>query len=498
MSQDMKKRISEKRNQSLLGGGLERIKMQHAHGKLTARERLDLLLDTQSFQEFGGFIEHNSMVGDGVVTGFGKIGGRPVYVFSQDFTAYGGSISSTHAHKICTVLDKAVANGIPVIGLNDSGGARIQDGVESLAGVAEIFQRNVIASGVVPQISMIMGPCAGAAVYSPALTDFIFMVKDTSHLFVTGPGVVKTVTSEQVTQEQLGGANVHTTKSGVAQMAFDNEIAALRELRRFYQYLPLSNRRAPPEKEPIDPNPEAGVLLDNIIPPQSSEAYDMKDVIQNVIDRDTMFELSSEFAKNMITCFARMGGKTVAIVANQPLVFSGALDINASVKAARFVRFADAFGIPVITFVDVPGFMPGIKQEHNGIITKGAKLLFAFAEATVPKITVITRKAYGGAYCVMSSKHLRGDANFAYPTAEIAVMGAKGAVEIIYRKHADKKKAEKEYADKFMNPLTAAQLGYLDDIIEPRETRSRILKALDMLKDKSVVLPYKKHSNMPL
>ena len=420
-------KIESLRKQSQSGGGDERVKQQHHQGKLTARERISLLLDPGSFQELYAFVTHKNsdfatkqFVGDGVVTGYGTVRGRPVYLYSQDFTALGGSISSSHARKICKVLDQAMAVGAPVIGINDSGGARIQDGVESLAGVADIFQRNVLASGVVPQISLIMGPCAGAAVYSPALTDFIFMVKDTSHLFVTGPGVVKTVTSEDVSHEELGGATVHTTKSGVAQLAFENEIEALSQLRNFIDYLPLSNREQPPSRECLDPSHREEEGLDYMIPSNSNQAYDIKDIIFNIVDQNSFFEMSPDFAKNIVIGFARMAGQTVGLVANQPLVLSGALDINASIKAARWVRFCDSFNIPVITFVDVPGFLPGTNQEHAGIIRHGAKLLYA--------------------YGVMSSKHLRGDMNFAWPSGEIAVMGAKAAVEIIYRKVSDKSK----------------------------------------------------------
>ncbi|PVU95265.1 hypothetical protein BB561_001924 [Smittium simulii] len=501
------KAIEKKRQAAILGGGQARIDAQHAKGKLTARERLDLLLDPNSFREYDAFVEHqcvdfgmekNKITGDGVVTGVGKIHNQPVYVFSQDFTSFGGSLSKTFAQKICKIMDKALLVGAPVIGLNDSGGARIQEGVDSLAGYAEIFQKNVLASGVIPQISMIMGPCAGGAVYSPALTDFVFMVKHTSYLFVTGPDVVKTVTKEEITQEELGGAKVHTSKSGVAHNAFENDIEAIYNLREFMTYLPQSNRSSPPQKYTSDPHDRADDALDTLVPLDSTKPYDIKTVITRVVDEGKFFEIMPDYAKNIVIGFARLGGSSVGIVANQPLVSSGVLDINSSIKAARFVRFCDAFNIPIITFVDVPGFLPGSYQEHNGIIREGAKLLFAYAECTVPKITIITRKAYGGAYDVMSSKHLRGDINYAWPTAEIAVMGAKGAVEIIFRKIKDRSQAEAEYIDKFANPLPAAQRGFLDDIITPSSTRSRIIEDLEILKSKKLSNPWRKHSNMPL
>ncbi|EPZ35768.1 ATPase, AAA-type domain-containing protein [Rozella allomycis CSF55] len=475
-------------------------------GKLTARERLYLLLDPGSFREYDAFVEHqcvdfnmqeNKITGDGVVTGHGTINSRPVFVFSQDFTAYGGSLSKTHAMKICKIMDKAMLVGAPVIGLNDSGGARIQEGVESLAGYADIFQKNVLASGVVPQISVIMGPCAGGAVYSPALTDFTFMVRDSSYMFVTGPDVVKAVTNETVTQEELGGAKTHTSKSGVAHAAFANDVEALNRLREFYDYLPLSNKCNVPQRFNIDPIDRKDEALDYLIPWDSTKAYDMKEVISRIVDNGDFFEIMPDYAKNIVVGFARLNGKTVSIVANQPLVSSGVLDINASVKAARWVRFCDAFNIPIITFVDVPGFLPGTAQEYAGIIRHGAKLLYAFAEATVPKITVITRKSYGGAYDVMSSKHLRGDYNYAWPSAEIAVMGAKGAVEIIFR-NQDIQKAEQEYIEKFANPLPAAQKGFVDDIIQPSATRERIIADLKLLENKSLKNPQKKHGNIPL
>ncbi|KAJ3035103.1 hypothetical protein HDV00_004325 [Rhizophlyctis rosea] len=494
-------RIEKKRAEAFLGGGQKRIDTQHNKGKLTARERIDLLLDAGSFREYDAFVEHQcvdfdmdkqKITGDGVVTGYGTINRRLVYVFSQDFTAFGGSLSKMHAQKICKVMDQAMLVGAPVIGLNDSGGARIQEGVDSLGGYADIFQKNVLASGVVPQISLIMGPCAGGAVYSPALTDFTFMVRDTSYLFVTGPDVVKAVTNEEVTQEELGGAKAHTTKSGVAHLAFDNDIDALLKLREFVDFLPLSSQSEVPKRTTDDRVDRGDAALDTIVPADSSKAYDITKVITRIVDNGNFFEIMPDFAKNMVIGFGRLDGQTVSIVANQPLVSSGVLDINSSIKAARWVRFCDAFNIPLLTFVDVPGFLPGTSQEHGGIIRNGAKLLYAFAEATVPKITVITRKAYGGAYDVMSSKHLRGDLNYSWPTGEIAVMGAKGAVEIIFRNVKDKNVA------KFANPLPAAQRGFLDDIIVPSTTRSRIIQDLKMLKNKNLRNPAKKHGNIPL
>ncbi|KAJ1550518.1 hypothetical protein HK096_006507 [Nowakowskiella sp. JEL0078] len=497
----MIKKIEEKRHEAFLGGGEKRIASQHSKGKLTARERIDLLLDKGSFREYDAFVQHQCVdfgmedqhiTGDGVVTGYGTINGRLVYVFSQDFTTFGGSLSKTHAQKICKIMDQAVLVGAPVIGLNDSGGARIQEGVDSLAGYADIFQRNVDASGVVPQISVIMGPCAGGAVYSPALTDFTLMVRDTSYLFVTGPDVIKAVTNEEVTQEELGGAKAHTTKSGVAHLAFDNDVEALAKVREFFDFLPLSNRHDIPIRPTEDPIDRADPVLNTIVPADSTKAYDIKDVITRICDDNTFFEIMPDYAKNMVIGFSRLGGETVGIVANQPLVSSGVLDINSSIKAARFVRFLDAFDIPIITFVDVPGFLPGVQQEHGGIIKHGAKLLYAFAEATTPKITVITRKAYGGAYDVMSSKHLKGDMNYSWPTGEIAVMGAKGAVEIIFRHVKDK------HISKFANPLPAAQRGYVDDIILPSNTRKTLIQDLRMLKSKNRQPPAKKHGNVPL
>ncbi|KAJ1549653.1 hypothetical protein HK405_006523 [Cladochytrium tenue] len=499
--------IESKRAEAMLGGGLKRIETQHSKGKLTARERIDLLLDAGSFREYDAFVEHScsdfgmenqKITGDGVVTGYGTINGRLVYVFSQDFTAFGGSLSKTHAQKIVKIMDQAMLVGAPVIGLNDSGGARIQEGVDSLGGYADIFLKNTLASGVIPQISLIMGPCAGGAVYSPAVTDFTFMVRDSSYLFVTGPEVVKAVTNEEVTQEELGGAKPHTTKSGVAHLAFENDIEALAQLRDFVDFLPLSNKAKVPVRPTADPGDRIDPVLNTIVPADSTKAYDIKDVITRVVDDGHFYEIMPDFAKNMVIGFARMDGQTVSIIANQPLVSSGVLDINASVKAARWVRFCDAFDIPLITFVDVPGFLPGTAQEHGGIIRNGAKLLYAFAEATAPKITVITRKAYGGAYDVMSSKHLRGDMNYSWPTGEIAVMGAKGAVEIIFRHSADRAQAEADYVHKFANPLPAAQRGFLDDVIVPSETRKIIINDLKMLKTKERKNPAKKHGNIPL
>ena len=503
--------LENRRERAKQGGGEKRIAAQHAKGKLTARERVDLLLDEGSFEEWDMFVEHRCadfdmdkehIPGDGVVIGYGTVNGRLVFVFSQDFTVYGGSLSEAHAEKICKLMDQAMKVGAPVIGLNDSGGARIQEGVASLGGYADVFQRNVMASGVIPQISMIMGPCAGGAVYSPAITDFIFMVQGSSYMFVTGPEVVKTVTHEEVTAEDLGGAITHTTKSGVADLAFENDVEALLMLRRLYNYLPLSNREKAPVRPTGDPADRVENSLDTLVPDNPNKAYDMHELIGKVVDDGDFFEIQPEYAKNIVIGFARMDGQTVGIVANQPLVLAGCLDIKSSIKAARFVRFCDAFNIPVITFVDVPGFMPGTSQEYGGIIKHGAKLLYAYAECTVPKITVITRKAYGGAYDVMASKHLRGDVNFAWPDAEIAVMGAKGAVEIIFRE--DKNNPEKlaakeaEYRERFANPFVAAKRGYIDDVILPHNTRKRICRSLVMLKDKQVTNPWRKHGNIPL
>ena len=509
--QSIVEQLELKRELARRGGGEKRIAAQHAKGKLTARERIEVLLDEDSFEEWDMFVEHrctdfgmqdNKIPGDGVVTGYGMINGRLVFVYSQDFTVFGGALSEAHAEKICKIMDQAMKVGAPVIGLNDSGGARIQEGVASLGGYAEVFQRNVLASGVIPQISLIMGPSAGGAVYSPAMTDFIFMVKDSSYMFVTGPEVVKTVTHEEVTAEDLGGAITHTTKSGVADLAFENDVEALLMLRRLYNYLPLSNREKAPVRPTGDPADRVENSLDTLVPDNPNKAYDMHELIGKVVDDGDFFEIQPEYAKNIIIGFARMDGQTVGIVANQPLVLAGCLDIKSSIKAARFVRFCDAFNIPVITFVDVPGFMPGTSQEYGGIIKHGAKLLYAYAECTVPKITVITRKAYGGAYDVMASKHLRGDVNFAWPDAEIAVMGAKGAVEIIFRE--DKNNPEKlaakeaEYRERFANPFVAAKRGYIDDVILPHNTRKRICRSLVMLKDKQVTNPWRKHGNIPL
>ncbi|KFO32732.1 Propionyl-CoA carboxylase beta chain, mitochondrial [Fukomys damarensis] len=546
-------RIENKRSAALLGGGQRRIEAQHKRGKLTARERISLLVDPGSFVESDLFVEHrcadfgmdadkNKFPGDSVVTGRGRINGRLVYVFSQDFTVFGGSLSGAHAQKICKIMDQAITVGAPVIGLNDSGGARIQEGVESLAGYADIFLRNVMASGVIPQISLIMGPCAGGAVYSPALTDFTFMVKDkwepedeeeeepaleqleqlevlvlvlvlvlgldgsgksmflhdTSYLFITGPDVVKSVTNEDVTQEELGGAKTHTTMSGVAHRAFENDVDALCNLREFFNYLPLSCQDLAPVRECHDPSERLVPELDTVVPLESTKAYDMLDIVHSVVDEREFFEIMPSYAKNIVVGFARMNGRTVGIVGNQPKVASGCLDINSSVKGARFVRFCDAFNIPLITFVDVPGFLPGTAQEYGGIIRHGAKLLYAFAEATVPKVTIITRKAYGGAYDVMSSKHLLGDTNYAWPTAEIAVMGAKGAVEIIFKGHEDVEAAQAEYVEKFANPFPAAVRGFVDDIIQPSSTRARICCDLDVLASKKVQRPWRKHANIPL
>ncbi|MEQ8664600.1 MAG: acyl-CoA carboxylase subunit beta [Rhodospirillales bacterium] len=509
--QDIIRQLEEQREKARMGGGQRRIDTQHGKGKLTARERIEMLLDPGSFEEWDMFVEHRctdfgmaeqTIPGDGVVTGFGTINGRIVFVFSQDFTVLGGSLSEAHAEKICKVMDQAVKVGAPVIGLNDSGGARIQEGVASLAGYASVFQRNVDASGVVPQISLIMGPCAGGAVYSPAMTDFIFMVEDTSYMFVTGPDVVKTVTHETVTQEELGGASTHTSKSGVADKAFANDVEALMSLRRFVDFLPTSNRVAPPVRPTPDRPDRVETSLDTLVPDNPNKPYDMRELIEKVVDEGDFFELQPNYAGNILTGFARMEGQTVGIVANQPMVLAGCLDIASSIKGARFVRFCDCFNIPIVTFVDVPGFLPGTSQEHGGIIKHGAKLLFAFTEATVPKVTVITRKAYGGAYDVMSSKHLGGDVNFAWPTAEIAVMGPKGAVEIIFRQDlgdAQKIAARtEEYRSRFANPFVAGRRGFIDDVIMPHNTRARICRSLRMLHGKKVEKPWKKHNNLPL
>jgi len=505
------RQLEEKRAAARAGGGERRIKAQHEKGKLSARERIEVLLDPGSFEEWDMFVEHRcgdfgmdaqKIPGDGVVTGWGTVSGRLVFVFSQDFTVFGGSLSEAHAEKICKIMDQAMKVGAPVVGLNDSGGARIQEGVASLAGYAEVFERNVLASGVIPQLSLIMGPCAGGAVYSPAMTDFIFMVKDSSYMFVTGPDVVKTVTQETVTQEELGGAVTHTTRSGVADGAFENDVEALLELRRFIDFLPASNREGPPLRPTEDPAERGEPSLDTLVPANPTKPYEMKELIHKVVDDGDFFETQADYARNIIVGFARMEGSTVGIVANQPMVLAGCLDIDSSKKAARFVRFCDCFGIPIVTFVDVPGFLPGTAQEFGGIIKHGAKLLFAYAEATVPKVTVITRKAYGGAYDVMSSKHLRGDLNYAWPTAEIAVMGPKGAVEIIFRQDiGDAEKIARrteEYREKFANPFVAGHRGFIDDVIMPHSTRRRLCRALAMLREKKLENPWKKHDNIPL
>jgi len=509
--QEIIERLQQKRQAARQGGGRKRVERHHAQGKLTARERIELLLDEGSFEEWDMFVEHRcadfgmaekTIPGDGVVTGYGTINGRLVFLFSQDFTVFGGSLSEAHAEKICKIMDQAMKVGAPVIGLNDSGGARIQEGVASLGGYAEVFQRNVLASGVVPQVSLVMGPCAGGAVYSPAMTDFIFMVEDTSYMFVTGPEVVKTVTHEEVTHEQLGGAKTHSTVSGVADRSFANDVEALLMLRRFFDFLPANNRESAPQIRVDDPASRSEASLDTLVPDNPNKPYDMHELITKIVDDGDFFELQPGYAKNILMGFARMQGSTVGVVANQPLVLAGCLDIDSSRKAARFVRFCDAFNIPIVTLVDVPGFMPGTAQEYGGIIKHGAKLLYAYAEATVPKITVITRKAYGGAYDVMASKHLRGDVNLAWPSAEIAVMGPKGAVEIIFREDLanSEKIAERtdEYREKFANPFIAGNRGYIDDVISPRNTRQRVCRSLSMLRNKSLSNPWRKHGNIPL
>ncbi|HQU35984.1 MAG TPA: carboxyl transferase domain-containing protein [Anaerolineales bacterium] len=499
---------------SRLGGGEERIKAQHSKGRLTARERIELLVDKGSFREMDSFVQHRThdfgldkqkFISDSVITGWGTIEGRLVYVFSQDFTVFGGSLGEVHAEKICKIMDMAMKSGAPVIGLNDSGGARIQEGVVALAGYADIFLRNTMASGVVPQISAIMGPCAGGAVYSPALTDFIFMTRNTSYMFVTGPDVVKAVTHEEVTQEELGGASVHSEKSGVCHVAADSEADTLFLIRKMLGYLPQNNMEDPPFLVTDDPL-RMDETLDSIIPDDANKPYDIKDVIRPIMDGGQFFEIHENYAQNIVVGFARLGGHSVGIVANQPAVLAGVLDIDASEKGARFVRFCDSFNIPIITFEDVPGFLPGTNQEHHGIIRSGAKLLYAYCEATVPKLTVVTRKAYGGAYCVMSSKHIRSDINLAWPSAEIAVMGPDGAVNIIFRKELEKakdpvaRKAElvADYREKFASPYVAAERGYIDDVIEPKETRPRLINALEMLSNKRDTNPAKKHGNIPL
>ena len=509
--QDILRQLEAKRAAARAGGGEKRIQAQHNKGKLTARERLELLLDTGSFEEYDMFVEHRCedfgmdemrIPGDGVVTGWGAINGRLVFVFSQDFTVFGGSLSEAHAEKICKIMDQAMKVGAPVIGLNDSGGARIQEGVASLGGYAEVFQRNVMASGVVPQNSVIMGPCAGGAVYSPAMTDFIAMVKDSSYMYVTGPDVVKTVTQEEVTHEELGGATTHSKKSGVADLAFENDIEALAEIRRLFDFLPLSNREKVPYRPTNDRVDRQEISLDTLVPENPNKPYDIKELLVNVVDDGDFYEIQRDFAGNIVIGLGRIDGTTVGFVANQPMVLAGVLDIDSARKGARFVRFCDCFNIPIVTFVDVPGFLPGTAQEYGGIIMHGAKLLYAYAEATVPKVTVITRKAYGGAYDVMASKHLRGDLNFAWPGAEIAVMGAKGAVEIIFRSElGNQERIEnltQEYSKTFANPFSASKRGYIDDVIMPHDTRRRVARALTMLKNKSLDNPRKKHGNIPL
>lgn len=507
-------KLHDLKAKSRLGGGEERIKAQHSKGRLTARERVELLVDKGSFREMDAFVQHRThdfgldkqkFISDSVITGWGTIEGRLVYVFSQDFTVFGGSLGEVHAEKICKIMDMAMKSGAPMIGLNDSGGARIQEGVVALAGYADIFLRNTMASGVIPQISAIMGPCAGGAVYSPALTDFIFMTRNTSYMFVTGPDVVKAVTHEEVTQEELGGASVHSEKSGVCHVAADSEADTLFLIRKMLGYLPQNNMEDPPFLVTDDPL-RMDESLDNIIPDDANKPYDIKDVIRPIMDGGQFFEIHENYAQNIVVGFSRLGGHSVGIVANQPAVLAGVLDIDASEKGARFVRFCDSFNIPIITFEDVPGFLPGTNQEHHGIIRSGAKLLYAYCEATVPKLTVVTRKAYGGAYCVMSSKHIRSDINLAWPTAEIAVMGPDGAVNIIFRKELEKaknpvaRKAElvADYREKFASPYVAAERGYIDDVIEPKETRPRLINALEMLSNKRDSNPAKKHGNIPL
>ncbi|MDF3047106.1 MAG: propionyl-CoA carboxylase subunit beta [Candidatus Midichloriaceae bacterium] len=503
--------LENERKLARLGGGADRIESQHEKGKLTARERIDLLLDPESFEEIDMFVRHRctnfgmedkGSPGDGVVAGHGTINGRVVFVYSQDFTVLGGSLSETNAKKICKVLDAAMKLGAPVIGINDSGGARIQEGVDSLSGYGEIFQRNVDASGVIPQISLIMGPCAGGAVYSPALTDFTFMVRDTSHMYVTGPDVVKTVTHESVTHENLGGAKVHTSKSGVSDIAYESDIECLQQTRRLFNFLPSYNKDCVPIRPTYDPADRIEMSLETLVPDNPNKPYNMKILIEKIVDEGDFFEIKPDYAKNIIVGFGRFEGRTVGIVANQPMHLAGCLDISASVKAARFVRFCDAFNIPLLTLVDVPGFLPGVDQEHNGIIKHGAKLLYAYAEATVPKVTLIVRKAYGGAYIVMNSKHLKGDVNYAWANAEIAVMGANGAAAILHRDVADQPEVMKEkieeYQAKFANPIFAASRGYIDDIIRPFNTRWRICKTFSILERKQVSKPWKKHDNLPL
>jgi propionyl-CoA carboxylase beta chain len=512
---DPKARLDELNRRALAGGGAARVKKQHDAGKLTARERVELLLDEGTFVELDRLVVHrctdfgmdqHKIPGDGVITGYGLVDGRKVFVFAQDFTVFGGSLSASYAKKICKVMDLAMQVGAPVIGLNDSGGARIQEGVESLAGYADIFLRNTLASGVVPQISAILGPCAGGAVYSPALTDFIFMVEGSSYMFITGPDVIRTVTHEEVTKEDLGGATSHNAKSGVAHFSCADDHACLASVRELLSYLPSNNSEDPPFVASPDPIDRADPELDDLVPIDPMKPYDIKRIIERVVDEQDFVEVQPVYAKNIVVGFARFGGQSVGIVANQPAYLAGCLDIDASIKAARFVRFCDCFNLPIVTFVDVPGFLPGTGQEYGGIIKHGAKLLYAYCEATVPKVTVITRKAYGGAYDVMSSKHIRGDINYAYPTAEIAVMGPEGAVNIVYRKEiadaedpvAAKAKFVAEYREKFANPFKAAELGFVDEVIQPRMTRSRVITALQMLREKRMVNPPKKHDNLPL
>jgi len=513
--QDKLQTLETKNQEALLGGGQKRIEAQHKKGKLTARERVALLIDEGSFEEIGKFVTHRSTdfgldkehyPGDGVVTGYGTIDGRLVYVFAQDFTVFGGALSETHAEKICKIMDLAMQNGAPVIGLNDSGGARIQEGVLSLAGYADIFYRNTLASGVIPQISAVMGPCAGGAVYSPAITDFILMVENTSYMFVTGPNVVKTVTHEEVTSEELGGASTHSTKSGVTHFACANELECIQYIKKLLSYIPQNCEDEPLRLPYESTDGELRPALNNIIPENPNQPYEIREVIDGIIDLDSFFEVHKNFADNIVVGFARLGGRSIGVVGNQPAVLAGVLDINASTKAARFVRFCDCFNIPLLVLEDVPGFLPGTDQEWNGIITNGAKLLYAFCEATVPRVTVITRKAYGGAYDVMNSKHIGADMNYAWPTAEIAVMGAKGAAEIIFKREIaesaqpDATLQEKvaEYTEKFANPYLAAQRGYIDEVIKPEQTRFKLMRAFAMLENKAVKLPRKKHGNIPL
>jgi propionyl-CoA carboxylase beta chain len=508
---DILEKLEERRARARAGGGPARIEAQHKRGKLTARERLELLMDKGSFEEFDMFVEHRSsdfgmekskIPGDGVVTGWGTVNGRTVFAFAKDFTVFGGSLSEAHAQKIVKIQDMAMKARAPIIGLFDAGGARIQEGVAALGGYGEVFKRNVIASGVIPQISVIMGPCAGGDVYSPAMTDFVFMVRDTSYMFVTGPDVVKTVTNEVVTAEELGGAVVHTTKSGIADGSYENDVECLLQMRRLLDFLPANNEAGVPEWPSQDALEREEKSLDTLVPDNPNKPYDIKELILKVVDEGDFFELQGAFAKNIVTGFGRIAGRSVGVVANQPMVLAGVLDIDASRKAARFVRYCDAFGIPIVTFVDVPGFLPGTNQEYGALIAHGAKLLFAYSQATVPLVTVITRKAFGGAYDVMASKHIGGDVNYAWPTAQIAVMGAKGAVEIIFRADmGDAKKIAartKEYEDRFLSPFVAAERGYIDDVIMPRATRPRIAKALAMLRGKRVEMPARKHDNLPL